>query len=196
MLTQVCATVPNRRVVQLTTLRNSLIHTDKTCDSGEAEDRSRRLICRADLQACGRKTRSGRSSLFSPTASNASLRAPRKRDIIIQWPNGGNVFIGEGYATCARVHEATGDFVYVAFDSGNLKSVAINIRKKFPDARLILLADNDRFTTKPVNDPGLNPPKVEPILIGATDEGVFGAYTDKGDLGRTGFNVEPMIFAI
>jgi putative DNA primase/helicase len=70
-------------------------------------------------------------------------------------PNGGDIFIGEGYATCARVHEATGCLVYVAFDSGNLKSVAINIRKKFPDARLILLADNDRFTTKPVENPGL-----------------------------------------
>lgn len=69
--------------------------------------------------------------------------------------NGGNIFIGEGYATCARVHEATGDLVFVAFDSGNLKPVAINIRKKFPDARLILLADNDRFTTKPTVNPGL-----------------------------------------
>ncbi|SDP55339.1 putative DNA primase/helicase [Phyllobacterium sp. YR620] len=69
--------------------------------------------------------------------------------------NGGNVFIGEGYATCARVHEATGDLCYVAFDAGNLKSVAINIRKKFPDKQLILIADNDRFTTKPVDNPGL-----------------------------------------
>jgi putative DNA primase/helicase len=34
----------------------------------------------------------------------------------------------------------------VAFNAGNLKPVALALRKKFPEAKIILCADNDRFT--------------------------------------------------
>lgn len=67
----------------------------------------------------------------------------------------GRIFIGEGYATCARIHEAVGDLVVVAFDSGNLKAVGEVFRKKYPNATLIFAADNDRFTKTPVDNPGL-----------------------------------------
>jgi len=65
------------------------------------------------------------------------------------------IFIGEGYATGARVHEAMGSLVVVAFDSGNLKSVGEVFRRKFPHAVLVFAADNDRFTKTPVDNPGL-----------------------------------------
>jgi putative DNA primase/helicase len=52
----------------------------------------------------------------------------------------------EGYATGATVHQATGHAIAVAFSESNLKPVAIRLRKKFPEARLIVCADNDRFT--------------------------------------------------
>jgi len=60
--------------------------------------------------------------------------------------------ICEGYATGASLHEATGHAVAVAFDSGNLKPVAIELRKEYPGYRLILCADNDE--DKPDN-PGV-----------------------------------------
>lgn len=56
------------------------------------------------------------------------------------------LIIGEGYATCATIHEATGAAVICAFNAGNLREVAVNMRAKYPDARIILAADNDRFT--------------------------------------------------
>ena len=48
-------------------------------------------------------------------------------------------------ATAATIHEATGQPVAVCFDAGNLKPVAEALRAKFPDIKLIICADNDRF---------------------------------------------------
>ncbi len=56
------------------------------------------------------------------------------------------IFIAEGYATAASIHQATNSPVVVAFDCGNLKSVAHNLRKKYPQAKLIIAADDDRET--------------------------------------------------
>lgn len=62
------------------------------------------------------------------------------------------VLICEGYATGASLHAASGEAVAVAFDSGNLLSVAQAIRTKLPDAELILCADNDHLSH---DNPGL-----------------------------------------
>lgn len=59
----------------------------------------------------------------------------------------GTLCIAEGYATAAVLHQKFGyDAVAVAFFAGNLKSVAVALRAKLPEAELILAADNDRFT--------------------------------------------------
>lgn len=58
----------------------------------------------------------------------------------------GVLCIAEGWATCASIHEATGCAVAVAFDAGNLLSVAQALRQKFPDLKLILCADDDYRT--------------------------------------------------
>lgn len=58
----------------------------------------------------------------------------------------------EGYATGASIHEATGHAVAVAFNAGNLLSVAKAIRSRFPDMRLIVCADDD---TRTEGNPGL-----------------------------------------
>lgn len=55
------------------------------------------------------------------------------------------LLICEGYATGASLHEATGYAVAVAFDAGNLKPVTAALRQKFPDFRLIVCGDNDRW---------------------------------------------------
>lgn len=58
----------------------------------------------------------------------------------------GVLYITEGYATGATLHEATGHAVAVAFNAGNLEPVAKALREKFPELRLILCADDDYST--------------------------------------------------
>jgi len=55
------------------------------------------------------------------------------------------IYIAEGYATSATVHELTGCAVVVAFNAGNLLQVAQAIRRKYPDKNLIICADNDQW---------------------------------------------------
>jgi putative DNA primase/helicase len=58
------------------------------------------------------------------------------------------VYIAEGYATAATIHEVMNQYVVMAFDSGNLLPVAKNIRKKFPNKKIVVAADNDFFKEK------------------------------------------------
>lgn len=60
----------------------------------------------------------------------------------------------EGYATGDSIHQATGLTVYVAFNAGNLLLVAQAVRKVDPDVEIIIAADDDYLTYKPVNNPG------------------------------------------
>ena len=55
------------------------------------------------------------------------------------------VYICEGYATGATIHEAISKAVCLTFNAGNLKSVAQMLRKKYPDIRLVLCADDDQW---------------------------------------------------
>jgi putative DNA primase/helicase len=77
------------------------------------------------------------------------LKGARKSGLyhVIGDPQGAAaILIAEGYATAATLHEATGHPVVVAFDAGNLKSVAQAIRKANPSAWLIICGDDDRET--------------------------------------------------
>jgi putative DNA primase/helicase len=58
----------------------------------------------------------------------------------------------EGYATAASIFEATEYATAVAFDAGNLEPVALALRAKFPDTRIVICADNDIHTS---GNPGL-----------------------------------------
>ena len=55
----------------------------------------------------------------------------------------GLCYLTEGYATGATVHEATRAPVIVAFSCRNLIFVAEIIRKKYPNTKIINVADND-----------------------------------------------------
>jgi phage/plasmid primase-like uncharacterized protein len=55
------------------------------------------------------------------------------------------IYISEGYATAATVYEATGRLTACAFCSNNLLPVAQAIRSKFPEATIIIAADNDQW---------------------------------------------------
>lgn len=59
---------------------------------------------------------------------------------------GRELLLCEGYATGATLRMATGQAVAVAFNAGNLLPVALALRAKFPRMRMVVCADNDRFT--------------------------------------------------
>jgi putative DNA primase/helicase len=61
--------------------------------------------------------------------------------------------IAAGYATAASIRKATRQPVAVAFDRGNLEPVARVLRAKFPQARIVICADNDVNTA---GNPGLS----------------------------------------
>jgi putative DNA primase/helicase len=55
----------------------------------------------------------------------------------------GIVLVGEGYATCASKHAATGLPVAVAFDAGNILPVVTALRKRYKLARILICGDDD-----------------------------------------------------
>lgn len=57
--------------------------------------------------------------------------------------DGGTVIVCEGYATGSSIAQATGIPVRVAFNAGNLKAVATQLKKKY---KIIIAADNDEAT--------------------------------------------------
>ena len=56
------------------------------------------------------------------------------------------IVIGEGYATLASIHEATGYPAVVAFNAGNLPEVSRKVRNRFPGADIIIAGDDDHRT--------------------------------------------------
>jgi putative DNA primase/helicase len=80
------------------------------------------------------------------------------------------------------VHEATGWPVAVAFDAGNLESVALAIRAKHPDLPLSFAADHD-VTTE--GNPGLSKANAAAAKVGgvvASPEAIDGLNTDWNDV--------------
>ena len=72
------------------------------------------------------------------------------------------IFVGEGFATCASIHEATGYTVMVAFDCGNLAKVAKAAKEMFPGSRIVIGADNDQFTD---GNPGVTKGRAAAALV-------------------------------
>ena len=68
------------------------------------------------------------------------------------------LLLGEGYATCASLHEATGRPVAVCFDAGNLVHVASALRKLHPQLRVLVCGDDDHPTEART---GKNPGRVK-----------------------------------
>ena len=55
----------------------------------------------------------------------------------------GRIYVAEGFATAATIHELTGKPVFVGFSAHNLPPVSGIVRKAFPEAEIILAADAD-----------------------------------------------------
>lgn len=58
----------------------------------------------------------------------------------------GMFYVAEGWATAWSVHHATGGAVVVAFNADGLATVTKELREKYPDARIVIAADNDRWS--------------------------------------------------
>lgn len=71
--------------------------------------------------------------------------AKLKGNFFIIGENTNTIYICEGYATGATVHEATNCAVVIAFNCHNLLSVAKNVKAKYPNNELTLVADNDQW---------------------------------------------------
>ncbi|MFR0874944.1 MAG: toprim domain-containing protein, partial [Bilophila wadsworthia] len=99
---------------------------------------------------------------------------------------GGPLLIAEGYATGASLHLATGYAVLVAFNTGNLLTVARMARKQYPDREIILCADNDVETRKPDGAPWN--PGVEAASKAAATIGGKLAICPSIDGGKADFN--------
>ena len=81
--------------------------------------------------------------LFAKEARTAGLFWPHGVHLIDGRPSAGPLVIGEGFATMAAIHSATGFGVAAAMSARNLEAVARAIRKLFPARELILAADDD-----------------------------------------------------
>lgn len=68
----------------------------------------------------------------------------------------GKLVICEGYATGETIHQATGWCVVVAWDAYNLVHVATAMREAMPHVEMVIAADNDQWTTTPVENPGVH----------------------------------------
>jgi putative DNA primase/helicase len=75
----------------------------------------------------------------------------------------GALIISEGLATGASIHECTGHAVAVAFNAGNLASVALALRTKYPTLKIIIAADNDDQTP---GNPGMTKAKTAADAVG------------------------------
>ena len=63
------------------------------------------------------------------------------------------IYVCEGFATAATIHEATSEAVFCAFNSGNLSVVCSLLKAKYPDCAFVVCADNDLWTVKPDGTP-------------------------------------------
>jgi putative DNA primase/helicase len=86
--------------------------------------------------------------LFGKDARTAGLFWPHGVHMQNGRPSAGPLVIGEGFATMAAVHSATGFGVAAAMSARNLETVARAMRKLFPTRELVIAADDDRHLTE------------------------------------------------
>ncbi len=72
--------------------------------------------------------------------------------------------IGEGFATLASLVEQTGCPGVVAFNAGNLLAVSREMRRRYPEAPIVLAGDNDAWTP---GNPGATKARAAAVAIRA-----------------------------
>jgi replicative DNA helicase len=134
-----------------------------------------------------------------PDGVKRFLKKGRKQDCSYTIPGqGSDLYIGEGFATMATIYQATGGMCICAFDAGNLPRVAKVVRDKCPTDRIIICADDDRFSP---GNPGMARGKeaakaVSGEIVAPVFDGLPGAddpdlkYSDFNDLACVSGSVE------
>lgn len=90
---------------------------------------------------------------ISGTGEKKFLRhGAKKGNSFVMGEPGASLYLVEGFATGATVHEITGVQTVVAFDAENLNPVALALRRQYPDVHIVFAADNDGRTP---GNPGL-----------------------------------------
>lgn len=86
--------------------------------------------------------------LFGKDARTAGLFWPHGVHTLDGRPSASPLVIGEGFATMAAVHSATGFGVVAAMSARNLETVARAMRKLLPTLELVIAADDDRHLSE------------------------------------------------
>ncbi|WP_339732160.1 toprim domain-containing protein, partial [uncultured Pseudomonas sp.] len=73
------------------------------------------------------------------------------------------LYICEGWATGASIHEETGAAVACAMNAGNLRPAALALREKHPHASIIIAGDDDRQTE---GNPGRTAANAAAVAVG------------------------------
>lgn len=90
-------------------------------------------------------------------------------------PGGSRIIITEGFATGASIALATGESVVCAFSSGNLKTVAKEFKRKYPETPIIICGDDDCWKD-PIKNPGRE--KAEEAAKACLGKAVFPEFKD------------------
>ena len=77
---------------------------------------------------------------------------------------GTTLYVAEGWATACSIRKASGEWVFITFDAGNLKPVCLTLRERFPDHNIVLCADDD-YKTK--GNPGMTKAREAAKAVGA-----------------------------
>lgn len=96
---------------------------------------------------------------------------------------GKQLYICEGWATGATLHEQTGSAVACAMNAGNLKPVAIALRDKYPNADIVIAGDDDRLTE---GNPGRTAAIAAALAVGA--QVTFPEWPEEAPLALSDFN--------
>jgi phage/plasmid primase-like uncharacterized protein len=97
------------------------------------------------------------------------------------------IYICEGYATGASLHEHTGSMVVIALDAGNMESVAKRIKSLHLHYEIIIAADNDESGT------GQRYAEQAALAIGAQTIIPLTTGTDFNDYLTTGSLIEDLL---
>ena len=81
---------------------------------------------------------------IKPSGDKLFLKDHAAKGAYFQVGGGGDtIYVCEGYATGASIHEATGGLVFIVGFAGNLKPASENIARLHPGKRLVFCSDND-----------------------------------------------------
>ena len=103
------------------------------------------------------------------------------------------VYIAEGFATAATIHEETGRPVVIAYSAGNLMAMGKMVREMLPKAAITIVADNDHPNPKTGENTGIVKAQKAAESIGASVVYPPEVGTDANDYKANGGNLKELL---